>query len=83
MIIRVRHSAGTWRVQGVDESSTIAELKAKIEAEHGVAAPTQQLSRDPGGADPVGEADATASLASLGIKHGDMLHLLGKVAQVL
>ena len=50
MIIRVRHSAGTWRVQGVDETSTIAELKAKIEAEHGVAAPTQQLSRDPGGA---------------------------------
>ena len=33
MIIRVRHSAGTWRVQGVDESSTIAELKAKIEAQ--------------------------------------------------
>ena len=81
MIVRVRHSAGTWRVPDLAESTTIGEFKQKIEVEHGISAATQQLSRDPSGADLL-DTDEAASLGALGIKHGDMLHLLGRVAQV-
>jgi hypothetical protein len=80
MLVRVRHSAGIWRVPDLADSTTIVQLKQKIEVEHGISAATQQLSRHPSCSDLL-DKDETASLGALGIRHGDMLHLLGRVAQ--
>jgi len=87
MIIRLRCRAGTWRVTGVNESTTLEDVKRRVEAEHKVPASRQVLTKTAGvgGAGGGGAGGAgggagaplpdSATLGSLGLRHGDMLQL--------
>lgn len=91
MIIRVRTHAGVWRVNDLTPESTIEELRKRLQNEHNVAdlsseegAAKQPLTLKPrsaaatGGGDGSAAGDAlpfTATLGSLGLQHGDMVHL--------
>jgi hypothetical protein len=75
MLIRVRSKVGTWRLDGFEESSKVGDIIKQIQEKYRIPAEAQTISRDPGGTDSLG---VDQSFASLGIKHGEMLH-----AQVL
>lgn len=74
MLLRVRSNVGTWRVEGVDPASTtVAQLKARVLAEHHVTPHASQVfSLDPGGQRVMPEG---ATLEALGLRHGDLVHL--------
>ncbi|CAM9310269.1 unnamed protein product [Phaeothamnion confervicola] len=80
MLLRVRSSAGTWRLQGLDEAASVGDLWRLLETEHGVKSFSndsegrQVLALAPGAAGPWLEDDG-ATLASLGLKHGDLIYL--------
>ncbi len=49
MLLRVRSKVGTWRVEDVDPSLTVAALRSRVLAEHGVTPHDSQVfSLDPG-----------------------------------
>lgn len=78
MIIRVRTRAGVWRVNDVAPETTIAELRQRLSTEHNadLSDDTRQpltLSPNPkGDQDPL---SLESTLQSLGLAHGDMIHL--------
>lgn len=73
MIIRVRHSGGTARVT-IGEEKTLSDLCVLVEDSLvGEERVESRLSRDPGGRDRLAQQDAT--LLSLGLSHGSMIHL--------
>lgn len=78
MIIRVRTHAGVWRVSDVTPETTIAELRQRLSSEHNAElkdGARQPLTLKP---NPRGEEEGlplTATLQSLGLAHGDMMHL--------
>lgn len=82
MIIRLRSRDGLERVT-VADAATLADLKAAIEAAHGVPAAQLRLAVDPGlltSKEPVafpelGGGQGGAALSSLGIGHGALLHM--------
>ncbi|KAH8098209.1 hypothetical protein JL720_1141 [Aureococcus anophagefferens] len=65
MIVRVRCSQGTWRIEIPGPSSRIGELKAAIEAQKSVASDAQVLSAEPSGAAPLDDG-ATLEACGLG-----------------
>jgi hypothetical protein len=70
-LVRVRGKDGMWRVGGLEETSTIAEVKGRIQELKGIDAAMQRLSLEPTG----GELDDRSSLSSLGLSKGDILHI--------
>ncbi|RLN98817.1 hypothetical protein BBJ28_00001427, partial [Nothophytophthora sp. Chile5] len=72
MLIRVRSKTGTWRVEGVTPSSTVADVKRWISEQHAIAPELQQLSLDQQGTRP---ATDSQTLRELKVGHGDMLFL--------
>lgn len=78
MIIRVRTHAGVWRVNDVTPETTIAELRERLGTEHNanLSDDTRQpLTLKP---NPKGDQDPlslNSTLHSLGLGHGDMVHL--------
>lgn len=78
MIIRVRTHAGIWRVNDVTSETTIAELRQRLSTEHNanLSDDTRQpLTLKP---NPKGDQDPLSlesTLQSLGLGHGDMVHL--------
>lgn len=78
MIIRVRTHAGVWRVNDLTPETTIAELRQRLSMEHNTDlsdGARQPLTLQP---NPKGEGAGlllTATLGSLGLSHGDMVHL--------
>ena len=73
MIVRVRCSQGTWRIEIPGPSSRIGELKAAIEAQKSVASDAQVLSAEPSGAAPLDDG-ATLEACGLGA-NGSMVFL--------
>mmetsp|Transcript_25094 Transcript_25094/g.77446 ORF Transcript_25094/g.77446 Transcript_25094/m.77446 type:complete len:348 (+) Transcript_25094:84-1127(+) len=77
MLIRVRHPGGTWRVE-VEKHETLRGFGEKLCATHVPESEplrvTARLSRDAPGRDML-VAKPDASLASLGLEHGSMVHL--------
>lgn len=72
MLLRVRSTVGTWRVDNLDASTTVGQLKARVLAEHHVTPHESQVfSLDPGGQRVMPEA---ATLEALGLRHGDLVH---------
>ena len=80
-LIRVRSSAGTWRVSVPNgPSSTVAEVKALVEAQYSVSASIQKLCADPGGQR---ELEDAASLEELGLgENGALCYLVPQSADV-
>lgn len=78
MIIRVRTHAGVWRVNDVSPETTVAELRQRLSTEHNADLSDggrQPLTLKP---NPRGEGEGlplTATLQTLGLSHGDMVHL--------
>ena len=78
MIIRVRTHAGVWRVNDVVAETTVAELRQRLSTEHNANlsdGTRQPITLKP---NPRGEEEPlplTATLSSLGLGHGDMVHL--------
>lgn len=78
MIIRVRTHAGVWRVNDVVAETTVAELRQRLSTEHNANlsdGTRQPITLKP---NPRGEEESlplTATLSSLGLGHGDMVHL--------
>ncbi|CAM9269390.1 unnamed protein product [Choristocarpus tenellus] len=78
MIIRVRTHVGVWRVNDLSSNTTIRELRQRLSIEHNADLSDgrrQPLTLRP---NPKGEAAGlplTATLGSLGLGHGDMVHL--------
>ncbi|KAA0175078.1 hypothetical protein FNF27_03376 [Cafeteria roenbergensis] len=70
-LIRVRGKDGMWRVPGVSEATTIAEVKTLVQDLKGVEADTQTLSLDAKG-DALADGDV---LGDLGIGRGDILFI--------
>lgn len=93
MILRVRSSAGTWRITLADEPApNLGSLKAAVELAHGLPTSSQQFASDPtgkqllqstqgsgGGSDAVG---GSRLLSEVGLGHGDLVYLMGKVVKV-
>ncbi|CAM9492145.1 unnamed protein product [Discosporangium mesarthrocarpum] len=78
MIIRVRTHGGVWRVNNLSPETTIRELRERLSSEHNtdLSDSTQQpltLRPNPKGEDK--GLTLTATLGSLGLSHGDMVHL--------
>jgi len=73
MLLRVRSKVGTWRVEGVGPELTVAALRSRVLAEHGVTPhPSQVFSLDPAGARVMGDEQ---TVGMLGLQNGDMVHL--------
>lgn len=78
MIIRVRTHAGIWRVNDVTPEMTIAELRQRLSTEHNANLSDdarQPLTLKP---NPKGDQDTLSlgsTMQSLGLGHGDMVHL--------
>ena len=70
-LIRVRGKDGMWRISGLNESSTIAQVKARVEELKGVEASTQTLSSEAKG----DALDDGTTLTDLGLSRGDILHI--------
>ncbi|CAN0145288.1 unnamed protein product [Scytosiphon promiscuus] len=78
MIIRVRTHAGVWRVNDVGPDTTIRELRQRLSTEHN--ANLSDDSRQPLTLKPNPKGDQEplsleSTLQSLGLGHGDMVHL--------
>lgn len=72
MIVRLRSKVGTWRLE-VQEKTSLSEVMARIEHEHGVKVATQQLSYPD--AKTLVSDRPTRSVGELGMKHGAMMYL--------
>ena len=73
MLVRVRHVAGTWRVEA-DGGDTLAGMRRKIAEKHGIAVEEQgQLTLDQAGKERATSEEQT--LDEIGVKHGDMIFL--------
>jgi len=70
-LIRVRGKDGMWRISGLNDTSTISEVKARVEELKGVEAATQTLSTEAKG----DALDDGTTLADLGLSRGDILHI--------
>lgn len=78
MIIRVRTHAGIWRVNDVNPETTIAELRERLSTEHNANlsdGARQPLTLKPNPKGEAGGLPLTSTLQSLGLAHGDMVHL--------
>lgn len=87
MIIRVRTHAGVWRVNDIALETTVEELRRRLQNAYNVAdlsssegAARQPITLKPrsAGGGSGGENDdlpLTATMQSLGLSHGDMVHL--------
>jgi len=69
-ILRIRTQIGTWRLEDVKPTDTIGHLKARLEDEHRTEFLDKPISKDPGGKVTL---PLTATVASLGLKNGDMI----------
>ena len=81
-LIRVRHPAGTWRIE-VTPDETLVGLSEKLSTAHldgaSAASVASRLSRDPGGREPlIGGHKLKTALTTLGLDHGAMVHLQPK-----
>ena len=73
--IRVHTREGIKRVTLANEDVTLADLRRALQKEHRVVLSRQgSFSRGPGGSQPLDES-AEATLGSLGISHGTVLHM--------
>jgi hypothetical protein len=71
MLIRVRTKVATWRVDHLEPTTSIAELRLRVQNEHHVRpGPNQTFSLDAQARRVVREAD---TLGDLGLRHGDLL----------
>ncbi|MES1916608.1 MAG: hypothetical protein MHM6MM_008417, partial [Cercozoa sp. M6MM] len=75
MIVRIRTSRGAKRFT-LPENATMHQLQKEIEKAYNMTPDNQILSRTPWSNPDVMEFSPSQSLASLGVKHGDLLHLL-------
>lgn len=78
MIIRVRTHAGVWRVNDVTPEMTIAELRQRLSTEHNanLSDDTRQpLTLKPNPKGDQNPLSLESTLQSLGLGHGDMVHL--------
>jgi len=76
--LRFRSAAGTIRITNVNlHTTTVAQLKQRIAAEHGIPAESSSLKLEPNAAEPVKDG---VVLASLGLVHGALLYLDSPVA---
>lgn len=74
MILRIRSSAGTWRLEVASAACRVAEVCALIAEQKGVAAEQQTLCTDPGGQVSL---DSARSLSEQGVTaNGTMLYLI-------
>lgn len=80
-IIRIRTSGGAKRLMFKDDSATWRDLQLQVEDLCGVAVGDQLLSEEPLSRPKYIEAQGTASLASLKLSHGQMLHLGGAASK--
>uniref|UniRef100_A0A7S2GWV2 MPN domain-containing protein n=1 Tax=Helicotheca tamesis TaxID=374047 RepID=A0A7S2GWV2_9STRA len=71
MLIRVRTNVGIWRVDNLDGSSTIANVKEAIAKTRPHVKYEKPLSTDPACSNPLEE---TATLDALKLAHGSMIH---------
>lgn len=80
MLIRVRHPGGTTRIK-VDDAATLAQLCQGISQTLGIGDDLEitmlRLSHDPSGRLLL-STTAAATLSSLGLEHGSMIHLQPK-----
>lgn len=71
MLIRVRSNVGVWRVEGLEASSSLEDLKMAIAATRPNVVYEKPLCQDP----PCQlELDSTKTLGQLGLRHGSMVH---------
>lgn len=78
MIIRVRTHAGIWRVNDLTPETTIAELRQRLSSEHNADlsdGTKQPLTLKPNIKGDMPGLPLSATLRSLGLGHGDMVHL--------
>eukprot|EP00953_Heterococcus_sp_UTEX-ZZ885_P009986 5849-Heterococcus_DN1.PRE.4 len=78
MLLRVRSQVGQWRLTDVTPGTTVGELRAQLGREHNVDlsdSSTQPLTKTPNPSGKEPSLPTHASVNSLGLKHGDMLHL--------
>lgn len=71
IILRVRTQVGTWRLENVSLSDTIAQVKSRLEAEHLTEFLDKPISKYPGGKDVL---PLTSTVGSLGLRNGDMIY---------
>ncbi|EJK59513.1 hypothetical protein THAOC_20248 [Thalassiosira oceanica] len=71
MIVRVRTNVGVWRVEGLDASSTTADVLSGIAATRPHVVYERPLSSDPGCARPL---DPAVPLGRQNVGHGSMVH---------
>ena len=73
IVLRVRTQVGTWRLQGVKATDSIADVIQRICAEHHTELlPDKPISRDARGLLPMEMSD---TISSLGLKNGDMIYV--------
>ena len=72
-VIRVRGPTAMWRVESLQPSSTIADLKRHIESKHGVPINEQNIHQDRGCKDkPISDKN---TMKGLKCRHGSMLYI--------
>ncbi|CAH0487918.1 unnamed protein product [Peronospora farinosa] len=72
MLVRVRSKNGTWRVEDLTPSSTIADIKRWIFEQHSISPQQQHLTLD---LQSMQKTTDTQTLRELRVGHGDMLFL--------
>ena len=77
MIVRVRGSLGTWKLNLSESVKTLQDLKHLISLQYNIPAESQIFSWDIKGSESIGPDGA--SLESVGIKHGCLLFLNGRL----
>uniref|UniRef100_A0A7S1XS27 Nuclear pore localisation protein NPL4 C-terminal domain-containing protein n=2 Tax=Phaeomonas parva TaxID=124430 RepID=A0A7S1XS27_9STRA len=73
-VLRIRSQMGTWRVKDIDGAMTVRELMDRVATEKSLSlSENERLCASPSGSDPL---PLDAGLASLNVKHGDMLYIM-------
>ena len=80
-VVRVRQNLGVWKLSLDDSVTLLSQLKERIFLEHKIPVESQILSRDIEGVQVLEPDDAT--LESIGIEHGTLIYLKGKIEKTV